>query len=392
MTPGSWETVELGNVATLQRGFDLPKRDRSKGDYPLISSSGAIDTHEEGPVEGPGVVTGRSGSIGSIFYVEQDFWPLNTVLFVKDFHGNDPRFVYYLLQSLDLERFAGGTGVPTLNRNIVHKERVLLPPLSEQRRLVVLLDAAFAGLATATAHTQQNLQNARELFETHLVQTFSRTESGWGHHSLGDHIDLLSGFAFKSRGYTDSSDSIRLLRGDNIMQGYLRWERAKRWPIVERAEYTRYELKEGDVVLAMDRTWVQAGIKYAVIGAVDLPCLLVQRVARIRPVSIDRRFLAHLLGSQLFTNYVLSIQTGLGVPHISGQQISDFTYQAPLLKQQQAIGEQLDALHEQVGQLIEEYNCKLAALDELKQSILHRAFRGELSGDRPVPQLSKIHG
>jgi type I restriction enzyme S subunit len=82
-----WEVKKLGEVCTLQRGFDLPKNLREKGDYPLISSSGEIDTHCEPKVKSPGIVTGRSGSIGSLFFVEKDFWPLNTTLFVKDFHG-----------------------------------------------------------------------------------------------------------------------------------------------------------------------------------------------------------------------------------------------------------------------------------------------------------------
>jgi type I restriction enzyme, S subunit len=131
-----WQTKKLGDVATLQRGFDLPTRDRVAGEFSLVSSSGISDTHHEYAVRGPGVVTGRSGSIGNVFFVEEDFWPLNTVLYVKDFQGNDPRFVFHLLKKFELQRFASGAGVPTLNRNFVHDELVHLPPLSEQHRIV----------------------------------------------------------------------------------------------------------------------------------------------------------------------------------------------------------------------------------------------------------------
>src|SRR5690606_35053565 len=104
-------------------------------------------------VPGPGVVTGRSGSIGNVFFIEEDFWPLNTVLYIKDFHGNDPRFIYHLLRHFDLKRFATGTGVPTLNRNFVHDEPVIIPTsVAEQQRIVGLLDEAFEGLATAKAN------------------------------------------------------------------------------------------------------------------------------------------------------------------------------------------------------------------------------------------------
>jgi type I restriction enzyme, S subunit len=122
-----WQTKRLAEVATLQRGFDLPTQDRVAGEFPLVSSSGISDTHHKCAVRGPGVVTGRSGSIGNVFFIEEDFWPLNTVLYVKEFHGNDPRFVFHLLKKFDLQRFASGAGVPTLNRNFVHDELVERP-------------------------------------------------------------------------------------------------------------------------------------------------------------------------------------------------------------------------------------------------------------------------
>jgi type I restriction enzyme S subunit len=110
-----WQTKKLGDVATLQRGFDLPTQNRVAGEFPLVTSSGISDTHYKYAVRGPGVVTGRSGSIGNVFFVEENFWPLNTVLYVKNFNGNDPRFIFHLLKQFDLQRFASGSGVPTLN-------------------------------------------------------------------------------------------------------------------------------------------------------------------------------------------------------------------------------------------------------------------------------------
>jgi type I restriction enzyme S subunit len=97
----------------------------------------------------------------------------------------------------------------------------------------------------------------------------------WVETMLGAEADLLTGFPFKSEGYTDSQDSIRLVRGDNIVQGSLRWDGVKKWPLSESAEHEVYQLREGDVVLAMDRPWIEAGLKYAAISKYDLPCLLV---------------------------------------------------------------------------------------------------------------------
>ena len=139
-----WKNLPLVDVATLQRGFDLPVQSRIAGDVPVFAANGPVGTHNEVRVPGPGVVTGRSGTIGKVHYVPTGYWPLNTSLFVKDFHGNHPKFIYYLLSQMRLEQYYEGTGVPTLNRNNIHSIEIPLPPLSEQKRIADILDKADA--------------------------------------------------------------------------------------------------------------------------------------------------------------------------------------------------------------------------------------------------------
>ena len=116
----AWTETTLGDVLEFQRGFDLPAAQRKLGEIPIIASTGQVGSHSISKVNGPGVVIGRSGSSGGGQFVASDFWPLNTTLWVKDFKGNDPRFVYYFVRSLDLGRYNTGSGVPTLNRNHIH--------------------------------------------------------------------------------------------------------------------------------------------------------------------------------------------------------------------------------------------------------------------------------
>ena len=122
------KTSPLNEFITLQRGFDLPQDKRIKGDIPVIASTGIVGYHNEEKVQAPGVVIGRSGSIGGGQYITNNFWPLNTTLWVKDFKGHHPRFVYYLLKSIDFSQFNVGSGVPTLNRN--HLSGVLVADTS----------------------------------------------------------------------------------------------------------------------------------------------------------------------------------------------------------------------------------------------------------------------
>ncbi len=168
--PGEWLEVTLGEVLTLQRGFDLPKEQRKPGPYPVIASTGIVGTHCRAMVKGPGVVIGRSGSIGGGQYVKSDFWPLNTTLWVKDFKGNDRRFCYYLLRSLDLTRFNAGSGVPTLNRNHIHPLPVRVPAdISEQRAIAHILGTLDDKIELLRRMSETLEEMARAIFKAWFV-------------------------------------------------------------------------------------------------------------------------------------------------------------------------------------------------------------------------------
>ena len=183
-----WQTVSLGKVVTLHRGFDLPYRERRPGLIPIVTSSGIGDTHAESRVTGPGVVTGRYGTIGEVFFIEQDFWPLNTTLFVEDFHGNDPLFVSYLLRTIDFHSHSGKSGVPGVNRNDLHGLEVSRPPLREQRAIAGALsdvDALIDALTQLTAKKRDLKQAAMQQLLTGQTRLpgFSRE---WEVKRLGD--------------------------------------------------------------------------------------------------------------------------------------------------------------------------------------------------------------
>jgi type I restriction enzyme S subunit len=155
---GDWKVKGLGNIAPLQRGFDLPSRELRAGPYPVVYSNGVLNHHAHFQTRGPGVVTGRSGTIGKVTYVEGPYWPHNTALWVTDFKNNNPRFIFYLYIQIGFERFATGSGVPTLNRNDAHSFEVAIPPSgTEQIAIATVLsdmDAELTALEVRRAKTR----------------------------------------------------------------------------------------------------------------------------------------------------------------------------------------------------------------------------------------------
>jgi type I restriction enzyme, S subunit len=140
----SWVPTTLGGLITLQRGFDITKSSQSIGSFPVVSSSGVTSFHDQFMVNGPGVVIGRKGTLGTAFYLPNSYWPHDTTLWVKDFKGNDPKFVYYLLKGLPLERLDSGSANPTLNRNYAHLLKVSAPDSTVQKRIAAVLSVLDA--------------------------------------------------------------------------------------------------------------------------------------------------------------------------------------------------------------------------------------------------------
>ncbi|MBI4663927.1 MAG: restriction endonuclease subunit S [Verrucomicrobia bacterium] len=136
-----WRDSKLEDLVFFQRGFDITQSQQREGPYPVISSSGVTSYHDEFKVNGPGVVIGRKGTLGSVHFTAGDYWPHDTTLWSKDLKGNNPRFVYYFLHSLDFKRFDVGNSNPTLNRNHIHDLAISIPPPSVQNNIADVLSA-----------------------------------------------------------------------------------------------------------------------------------------------------------------------------------------------------------------------------------------------------------
>jgi type I restriction enzyme S subunit len=165
-----WIEKSLGDVITLQRGFDLPERERASGTVPIVSSSGITGYHSTSRVSSPGVVTGRYGTLGEVFYIESDFWPLNTTLWVKDFKGNNPRYVSYLLRTLNIGLQNAAGAVPGVNRNALHMLPVRIPSHMAQERIASALSAYDDLIENNTRRIKILQQMAQMLYREWFVK------------------------------------------------------------------------------------------------------------------------------------------------------------------------------------------------------------------------------
>ena len=187
---GNWKNGELGDFVTLKRGFDLPQQKREDGQVPIFSSSGITGTHSTAMVKAPGVITGRYGTIGEVFYAAKDFWPLNTTLFVEDFHGNDAKFIYYSLKTLEWSKFTSASAVPGINRNTVHKEIVSLPDIETQRRIASTLSMFDEKIKINTEINDNLQQQAQAIYSSMFIDN---PDPAWSHGHLSDLITVKYG-------------------------------------------------------------------------------------------------------------------------------------------------------------------------------------------------------
>ena len=169
LVPKGWAIGILSDLLVLQRGFDLPSQDRVPGDFPIIAASGPSGTHREFMAKGPGVMTGRSGVLGKVFLELEDYWPLNTTLWVKEFRAATPCFAYEVLRMLDFQSFNAGSAVPSLNRNHIHGLRYLIP----QRSCIEAYESIAMGVHTRVKLNSQQAQTLATLRDTLLPRLIS---------------------------------------------------------------------------------------------------------------------------------------------------------------------------------------------------------------------------
>jgi type I restriction enzyme S subunit len=270
------------------------------------------------------------------------------------------------------------TGIQNLDSATYLDERVSLPSAQEQLVIATFLDRETAKIDSLLKSKVRLIGLLRERLAA-LVEKAVAGEPYQEEVRLGYYIDLLSGFPFPSTSFSRDPSDIRLLRGVNVEPGACRWEDVVRWPKSDTASFDRYQLRPGDIVLGMDRPWIEAGIRVSVISEGDVPSLLLQRVARLRAKQgLTQQYLRLLLSSPLFDAYFNPILTGISVPHISPAQIAAFRFRLPPIEVQDSICRRLEAETIRIEGLSNALSLSAQSLKQYRAALISAAVTGKI--------------
>ena len=369
-----WKEKKLGDILTLEYGKPLPKNKRTaEGLYPVYGANGVKDRTNEFYVEETSIIVGRKGSAGEINYTENKFWPLDVTYFTK-FDKNELNldFLFHLLTLLELPKLAKGVK-PGINRNDVYAITTKIPPLPEQKRIVTKLDKCFEAIDKARANVQRNLQNAKELFQSQLNQIFSQKGDGWVEKKLGKSSIIMYGFTTKA---SRQVSEVKILRITDIQSGSVNWSNVP-YCNIGKDDYAKYELKVGDIVFA--RTGATTGKSYLISKPPKAVFASYLIRVQVNPDEIDPQFLYQFFQTSIYWDLINKGISGSAQGGFNATKLKALIIHYPKSTQEQTqIIETLKGWEESTKLLQSNYQQELDALDELKKSILEKAFNGEL--------------
>ncbi|HBN74720.1 MAG TPA: restriction endonuclease subunit S [Planctomycetaceae bacterium] len=345
-----WTESQLGEQLTFQRGYDITKKQQEEGPFPVVSSSGVKSHHKDSKVHGPGVVIGRKGTLGTAFYIEKAFWPHDTTLWVKDFHGNNEKFAYYFVQGLGFENYDCGASNPTLNRNHIHKVPVLFPPLPTQRKIAAILSAYDDLIENNTRRIAILEEMAQAIYREWFVhfrfpghENVKLVDSALG--------KIPEGWEVKTLGSVASVNSLSIKKGNEPEHiNYIDIKSVSTGRIDETRSLTysdapgraRRIVRHGDTIWSTVRPNLKA---YSVI--IDPPehSIASTGFAVLSPKTIPFSFLYFTTTTEEFASYLVNHATGSAYPAVNAK---DFENAELIIPTESMI----DKFHDSAGEML----------------------------------------
>lgn len=382
----AWQRRKIKDIAPLQRGFDLPTSQMEEGTYPVVMSNGIGGQHSQYKVKGPGVVTGRSGTIGKLHYIEADYWPHNTTLWVTDFYGNNQKFIYYMYQYLDLSRFSTGSGVPTLNRNNVHDEVVCIPGVGEQDKI----GSYFTNLDHFITLHQRKCDETKELKKYMLQKMFPKNgekipeirfagfTDDWEQRKLGEILcSLQNNTLSRAELSYEEGNTKNVHYGDILVKyGEVIDVKIEQLPnIIDETVVEKYKasfLQNGDVVFADTAEDETVGRCSEIAGLTDETVISGLHTIPYRPLlKFAKGYLGYYFNSNVYHQQLMPLMQGIKVTSISksAMQNTEIIYPKSV-EEQKKIGLYFSNL----DHLITLHQRKYDDLKEVKKFMLQNMF------------------
>ena len=383
----SWRDCTLGEVVRFQRGHDLPDQERKPGDIPVIGSAGLTGWHNESIAKGPGISIGRSGaSIGKVTYTATDYWPHNACLYVTDFLGNSPRFVYYFLRTKDFTSLNSGAAQPSLNRNFVHIVPVRVPGVKTQESIVGVLSAYDDLIENSRRRIALLEESARLLYRewfVHLrfpghehVEIINGLPNGWRWQPVSELATILRGKSYSSAELAESDGqpfvNLKCIKrfGGFRLSG-LKCFKGQHKP--------HHLLDAGDIVIAvtdMTREAMIVAQAARVPKAIGGGAIYSMDLVKAVPITgIESEWLYGMFRFSSFSAEVREKATGATVLHLQPRHIESSVARVPAAPLRAMYAEHVRDLQAQVDNL----EVQIARLGEARDLLLPRLLRGEIA-------------
>ena len=372
-----WETVQLAEFVTLKRGYDLPSSRRVDGSVPVVSSSGVTGRHNTAKVKGPGVVTGRYGTLGEVFFVSDDFWPLNTSLYVRDFKGNDPRFSAYFLKHVLAKTNSDKAAVPGVNRNHLHALSVRVTQDVDEQKAIASVLSAYDDLIENNRRRIQLLEQAarllyREWF-VHLrfpdhehTRIMDGIPDGWERKTLGDIAKTNTG---KYQAET-LPDEINYIDISSVTRGRITDKTTL--PSNEAPGRARRKAKSGDVIWSNVRPNLCA---FALILDPKENDVFSTGFTILSPDGVPFSYLYPLVTTDEFVSYLRNHATGASYPAVRPDDFERARVLCPSKRIRDLFHESVEPMYRLIS-ILEQESHRLAQARDL---LLPRLMNGEMT-------------
>ena len=387
-----WEVKTLGEVLEIQNGyaFDSKCFNPTTG-LPLIrirslKSGTETETYYNGNYDEKYVVhcgdllIGMDGEFGCYEWKGEPALLNQRVCRLRNFSDDlDPKFLFYGVNThlKAIEDVTGFATVKHLSSKQILSIEFPLPPLAEQQRIVAILDEAFEGIATARKHAEQNLQNAKALFESHLQTTFTQSGQGWVEQKLGEISEFKNGLNYNK---SSSGQTLPVVGVADFQDNYSVPFSELQSATIDGHLAENYTIQPNDILTVRSNGSKHLVGRCMLVGHVDEAVSYSGFIIRIRfdAETIFPQFLLHFMKCQVTRDILTAGGGGANINNINQEKLSSLIVPLPPYKIQIKIAADLDALRDESNRLCDIYTQKIAALDALKKSLLHQAFSGEL--------------